>query len=189
MTAPLPPNLTDTAADDTAPPALVCPNLSATSPRPGGALPAGEWPGIPAALEAITARIQGVLLECRPALQVIERYDDPDTMIYLDPPYVQETRSAKRRGGSAFHAYAYEMTDADHVALLDRALQAQAMIVISGYASPLYDGALRGWDRRTIETHADGALDRTEVLWINPACAAALNQKHPTLFNLATEGT
>lgn len=147
----------------------------------GGALPAGEWPGMPEALQAITARIQGVLIECRPAQQLIDRYDAADTLFYLDPPYVQEKRSTKRRGNRAFHAYAFELTDADHILLLERALRAKAMIVLSGYASPLYDTRLREWRRETIETHADGALDRTEVLWINPACAAALD--HGTLHS------
>jgi DNA adenine methylase len=142
----------------------------------GGALPAGEWPGMPEALQAIASRMQGVLIECRPALQVIDRYDAPDALIYLDPPYVQNTRSDKRRGGQAFHAYAFELSDDDHIALLDRARRATSMVVISGYASPLYDETLRGWLRVTMETRADGALYRTEVLWINPKCAAALNR-------------
>lgn len=134
-----------------------------------GAMPAGEWPGLPAALAQVAERMMGVLIENRPALQLIDRYDDPDTLLYLDPPYVPETRSAKRRGGQAFHAYGHEMTVADHVQLLERIGSAKAMVVISGYASSLYDEALAGWRRLSIETHADGALDRTEVLWINPA--------------------
>lgn len=143
----------------------------------GGALPAGEWPGMPAALQAISGRMQGVLIECRPALQVVERYDADDTLVFLDPPYVQETRSAKRRGGQAFHAYTHEMTDKDHLGLLDWACGAKSMIVLSGYASRLYDERLECWRRFTIDTHADGALDRTEVLWINPAAGAALDRE------------
>lgn len=134
-----------------------------------GALPAGEWPGLPEALRAVAERMKGVLIENRPALAIIDRYDDDDTLIYLDPPYVPETRSAKRRGGKAFHAYAHEMTVADHQQLLQRILEAKAKVLISGYESPLYDGALTGWHRVEIGTHADGALDRTEVLWISPA--------------------
>lgn len=135
-----------------------------------GALPAGEWPGLPAALAAVSERMMGVLIENRPALQVIDRYDDPDTLIYLDPPYVPETRSARgQRRALASHAYKHEMTVEDHQALLDRIREAKAMVMISGYASALYDEALAGWRRLSIETHADGALDRTEVLWINPA--------------------
>lgn len=143
----------------------------------GGALPAGEWPGMPAALHAITERLKGVLIENRPALQVIDRYDEQDALIYLDPPYVQSTRSAKRRGGQMFHAYAHELTDADHEALLKRVRQARAMVIISGYANDLYDGTLSDWRRVTIDTHADGALDRVEVLWINAQACAALERE------------
>lgn len=139
-----------------------------------GALPAGEWPGLPAALAAVTSRLAGVLIEQRPALQLIERYDAPDALLYLDPPYVPETRSQKRRGGRPFHAYAHELDEAGHRALLARIRQCQAAVVVSGYSSPLYDDALADWQREEIDTHADGALDRTEVLWLNPACASAL---------------
>lgn len=147
----------------------------------GGALPAGEWPGMPAALQAISERFRGVLIENRPALQVIDRYDAPDALIYLDPPYLQGTRSQKRRGGKAFHAYAFELTDDDHAALLTRLRTASAMVVLSGYANQLYDSILEGWDRRTIATHADGALDRTEVLWINPVACQALDRERGSI--------
>jgi DNA adenine methylase len=133
---------------------------------------------MPEALQAITSRMQGVLIENRPALQVIDRYDADNTLIYLDPPYVHATRSAKRRGGCAFHGYAFELSDAEHVSLIERALQAESMIVLSGYSNPIYDDMLTGWRRQTIDTHADGALDRTEVLWINPQACAALGATH-----------
>jgi len=150
----------------------------------GGALPAGEWPGLPVALQAVAERLSGVLIENRPALQVIDRYDDQDALIYLDPPYVPDTRSAKRRGGKAYHAYACELTESDHAELLTRVLQAKARVVISGYASELYDDMLAGFRRETIETHADGALDRTEVVWISPNAGRAA-ESHPDLFEVA----
>lgn len=137
----------------------------------GGALPAGEWPRLPPALEAITERLQGVLIEQRPALQVIERYDSPDCLFYLDPPYLHSTRTAKRKSGQISHAYANEMSDADHAELLASLPAIKGMVVLSGYPSAEYDAVLRGWRREEIGTHADGALDRTEVLWINPAAA------------------
>lgn len=139
-----------------------------------GALPANEWPGLPSALLAVHDRIQGVLIEQRPALSLIDRYDTPDTLIYLDPPYVPETRSMKRRGGEAFHAYAHEMTEDDHAQLLLRARQFSGMVVISGYPSRLYDMMLSDWQRHEKQAHADGALKRTEVLWLNPAAANAV---------------
>jgi DNA adenine methylase len=139
----------------------------------GGALPAGDWTTLPAALVAISERMAGVVIENRPALQVIERYDQPDALIYADPPYLPETRSSKRRGKQAFHAYAHELTEDDHIELLERLSTAEAMVVLSGYASSLYEQHLSGWERRTISAHADGALDRTEVLWLNPAAIEA----------------
>jgi DNA adenine methylase len=139
-----------------------------------GALPAGEWPGLPDALERVTERLAGVLIENRPALQVIDRYDAEDALIYLDPPYVHETRTPKRKGGKIAHAYRFEMTAEQHVELLDRIVACRSAIVLSGYASDLYDDALSDWSRHEIATHADGALDRIEVIWVNPHCAARL---------------
>jgi len=135
----------------------------------GGALPAREWLTMPAALAAVTDRMSGVLIENRPALALVERYDEEGALFYIDPPYLPETRSQKRKGERAFHAYACEMTPAEHEELLARILTMKSMVVLSGYANPMYDEALAGWRRETKETHANGNLDRLEVLWCNPA--------------------
>lgn len=140
----------------------------------GGALPAGDWTTLPPAIREVAERLAGVVIEHRPALDVIDRYDGEDTLIYADPPYLPETRSAKRRGGKAYHSYAHEMEPADHEALLQRLATAAGMVVLSGYPNDLYDAVLPGWRRVTKETHADGALDRTEVLWVNPAATERL---------------
>lgn len=46
----------------------------------------------------------------------------------------------------------------------------RGMVVLCGYATPLYDRALRRWHRYECDALADGARPRTEVVWINPAC-------------------
>lgn len=147
----------------------------------GGALPAGEWPTLPGALAAVTERLKGVLIENRSAFQIIDRYDEPEALIYLDPPYVAETRSQKRRGGQPFHAYAHELTGEQHAELLDRIIGCRAAVVLSGYPSETYDLRLSSWERFEIAAHADGALDRTEVLWINPQCASRLKAEQSQL--------
>jgi DNA adenine methylase len=58
-------------------------------------------------LTVVAMRLRNVQLENRPALEVIERYDGEKTLIYLDPPYVTETRSHKKE-------YAYEWTPEQH---------------------------------------------------------------------------
>lgn len=152
----------------------------------GGALPAGEWPTLPGALQAVTDRMKGVLIENRPALQVIDRYDEAEALIYLDPPYVPDTRSQKRRSGSQYHAYKHELTDEQHIELLNRILDCRASVVLSGYPNATYDQHLAGWQRVEVAAHADGALDRTEVLWINQHCASRLEAERSPLFSNLT---
>jgi DNA adenine methylase len=128
-----------------------------------------SWVNLPASLRAIAERFQGVVIENRAALDVIEQHDGDDTLHYLDPPYMPATRSDKsRKSGGAYHAYIHEMTDADHAEMLTRARDVKGAVVISGYPTSSYDAALEGWHRVSCEALADGALKRTEVLWINP---------------------
>ena len=85
-----------------------------------GTTPAHDWVNYPAALEMVVARFAGVVVECRDAADVMAQHDGPDTLHYVDPPYLPATRSQKsRRGKVRYHAYAHEMTDADHEKLLD----------------------------------------------------------------------
>lgn len=138
-----------------------------------GTTPAHDWANYPETLAAIVARLRGVVIECRPALDLMEQHDGPETLHYLDPPYMPETRSQKsRRGKIRYHAYAHEMTAEDHEGLLGGLSALKGMVVLSGYPSPLYDGALKGWRRIEKASLADGARPRTEVLWINPAAQA-----------------
>ena len=134
--------------------------------------PAHDWSNLPPALAAVSARLQRVTIECRPAAAVITTFDCPDTLIYADPPNVHATRSNKRARGQLSTAYAVEMSDEEHEALVDQLLDARSMVVLSGYPHPLYDERLSAWRRIELNAHADGARPRTEVLWINPAADA-----------------
>jgi DNA adenine methylase len=42
---------------------------------------------IPRVLQATSERLQGVQIECLPYEEILERYDRPTTLFYLDPPY------------------------------------------------------------------------------------------------------
>lgn len=138
-----------------------------------GSTPAKDWSGYPDALAAIIERMRGVVIENRPAVEVMRQQDSPDALHYVDPPYLPETRSAKsRKGGGAYHAYRHEMTVEDHAALLAVLNDLAGMVVLSGYPSPLYDTALTGWTRVERAALADGARARVEVLWLNPAAAS-----------------
>lgn len=136
-----------------------------------GTTPAGDWANYPECLRLTINRFRGVVIENRPAMQVLHQHDSIETLHYLDPPYLPAVRSQKsRRGKIRYHAYRHEMTEDDHRELLDYAHTLKGMVVLSGYPSKIYDDALGGWDRVERKAMADGARERTEVLWRNPAC-------------------
>jgi DNA adenine methylase len=125
---------------------------------------AHDWANYPAHITAFVERLKGVTIENRPAERVIENHDTPETLFYLDPPYVQSSRNMRR--GNA--AYACEMTDDDHRALSIVVRSVQGMVVISGYRSGLYDELYRDWPCVEKVALADGARPRREVLWFSP---------------------
>lgn len=122
----------------------------------------------PEEVVAVAGRFTHVLIENCEALDLVSRYDRPDALIYVDPPYLAETRSGK--------IYNHEMTDRQHSALLERLRSLSSMVIISGYPSELYDAALSDWARHTLRAHTDGGTERLEVLWINPKAAQALRR-------------
>lgn len=136
--------------------------------------PATEWANYPRQISAFVERMRGVVIESRPAIDVLRGFDGPDTLHYVDPPYVHATRS----NGNKYDVkqYRHEMTDEDHAALIAALQDLRGMVVLSGYAHPLYDEALADWRRIETVALADGALERTEVLWLNPAAASASRQ-------------
>lgn len=114
------------------------------------------------------ARLRAVSLECRPAVDIITRYGkDPTTLLYVDPPYLGETRS-----GSSWNGYHHEMRgESDHRALAEALHGCAAAVMLSGYPSELYDLELYpGWHRHAISTATGQGGEwshRTEVLWSN----------------------
>lgn len=120
-------------------------------------------------MAAAVERLHHVTLECRPALEIIERYGAcEDVLLYVDPPYLGSARANDR-------SYRHELMTDDEHRVLAKALRAcKASVVLSGYASDLYDAELYlDWHRTTFQTgtgqgpEGSGWSNRTEVLWSN----------------------
>ncbi|MEU5668973.1 DNA adenine methylase [Micromonospora sp. NPDC047753] len=135
--------------------------------------PTGSSVGMPGYLEAYVeriaaaaARLSSVSLECMPALDLIAKYGaEPDVLLYVDPPYLGTTRDHRNN-------YRHEMkADVDHRELAEALHACKAAVVLSGYASDLYDRELyAGWDRHTMAAftgNSGGDGKRMEVLWSN----------------------
>lgn len=148
--------------------------------------PAAEWSNYADCIPEFSARLRGVVIENRPAAEVMVGFDAGDTLHYVDPPYVHETRSVGNPHCKK-HMYAYELTDMQHRDLATTLHRLAGMVVLSGYPCPLYDKDLyRDWYRTERVALADGARERTEVLWLNPAAIEALEDErrgaHMPLF-------
>lgn len=120
---------------------------------------AEDWRSLPRKIQEAAERLRGVQIEQKAAVEVIRRFNFENVLIYCDPPYVLSTRNRKQ--------YKDEMTDADHVELLETLLQHKGPVVISGYASELYDNTLSGWRREEFSNYAQNAKPRKEIIWCN----------------------
>jgi DNA adenine methylase len=128
----------------------------------GGSTPCRDWWRYPDRLPALMERLRGVVIECRDAVEVIPAHDGPDTVMYVDPPYVPSTRT---RPGA--HGYNHELTEEQHRGLAELLHGVQGKVMLSGYASGLYEELYGDWRREERATHADGAQPRRECLWMN----------------------
>lgn len=116
----------------------------------------------------LAMRLRGVQIENDGALNVITRYDHPETLFYVDPPYVLGTRSTKR------DAYAFEMDDDDHGFMASILKNCSAMIMLSGYESKLYEELFPNWPWFKKSSRINGPGEREEILWLNPHAANRL---------------
>lgn len=140
-----------------------------------GVNPASYWSRYPANLAAFGERLSGVVIECRPAIDVMRDRDGPDVLHYVDPPYLLGTRQMQT--GDRY--YRHEMSDADHLALIDVCCQLEGYVVLSAYASDLYRERLHDWSLVTTDSQASGrrgSVSRTESLWLSPRLVALHEQ-------------
>lgn len=117
------------------------------------------WQGFPDAVPAIIGRLQGVVIESRMAIAIMQTHDGPETLHYVDPPYVHSTRS---KSG----AYRHEMTEEDHRELASVLNELKGTVVLSDYRSGLYDELFKNWKRVEKPARADGGGKRVECLWL-----------------------
>ncbi|MFV2945285.1 DNA adenine methylase [Pseudomonas japonica] len=132
------------------------------------------WQKYPEQISAIGERLTGVLIENRPAIDVIKAHDGRDTLHFVDPPYVHSTRV---RGAGTGRYYKHELTDEHHVQLIECLARAQGMVALSGYPSEIYHDLLEGWEMNSINARISGGRGgavRQECLWLNPACMESL---------------
>ena len=126
-------------------------------------------------LPEVHNRLKRVVVLNRPALEVIQREDGPNTLFYCDPPYLDTTRVSPL-------LYEYEMSAAEHETLLRSLLLLKGAFMLSGYNSTLYTAyaGMGGWHRTDFDVAVHSGSGDTkrravECLWTNfkPKIAAS----------------
>lgn len=137
-----------------------------------------EWNDV-SMLWAAARRLKDAQIENDDALKVIERFDGPETLFYIDPPYLFDTRHSNEE------YYAFEMSDDEHVQLALLLQDVQGMVILSGYDHPIYQELYQDWHFVEKSARTNGNHKATECLWINPA-AHAINRL-PLFEQLSTD--
>ncbi len=121
-----------------------------------------RWLGSIEDLPEIALRLLRVQIENRPAIEVVNLYDDGKTLFYCDPPYVHSTRGDAK-------AYGFEMNDGEHRDLARALNRAKAMVAVSGYRCDLMDELYKGWRCNEAPPKTCHSIKkmRTEALWTN----------------------
>lgn len=105
-------------------------------------------------------RLRGVQIENRPAIELIQRFNYKNVLVYLDPPYMPEVRHGKQ--------YRHEMYDRKrHVELLEVAKAHKGPVLISGYETELYNDMLKGWHREETTCYTQVCSKKKEMVWMN----------------------
>lgn len=121
---------------------------------------AADWCNLPEKIMQAAERLRGVQIECRPAIELMQRFNYPNVLIYLDPPYMPKTRHGKQ--------YKIEMyTEDEHYKLLEVAKQHKGPVLISGYDTGLYNDMLQGWHREETICYSQVCTRKREILWMN----------------------
>jgi len=125
------------------------------------------WETMLCQLPVVAERVKNTVILNKPVFEILKVWDEEDTLFYLDPPYLPETRT-----DGATAVYDHEMTVEDHIALLALAKNCKGKVIISGYSSPLYNRTLKGWKvkKKNVPNNSSQAKTkdrRIEVLWMN----------------------
>lgn len=125
----------------------------------GGPRCATIWNYLPQSIISGIERLRNTQIECTDALKLIPFYNDSNTLIYVDPPYLRSLRKD--------YLYKAEMSDEEHIKLLDILINSKSKVVISGYDNELYNSKLKNWNSDVCPTTTQNGKKRIEKIWYN----------------------
>lgn len=124
---------------------------------------ARSWANLPESLVLVCERLRdGVIIENKDAAEIMRSFDGEQTLHYVDPPYIGETRTSRDNG------YRFEMQGIEqHAELLNVLRSLKGKVILSGYDSPLYREQLADWELISIKSRDQRNRSRAEMIWTN----------------------
>ena len=112
-------------------------------------------------LPALHNRLMRVLIECDDWQKILDRYDDPDTFFYIDPPYVPSTRKSGK--------YTHELAATDHQTLIAKLQTLKGKVLLSENTCwhREYRPNQNQDKREEVPTANDPPLAATDVILVN----------------------
>lgn len=124
--------------------------------RRGMAKSVSSYLGVVEKLEELHLRIKHLIVSNCDAISLMERFNKENVFMYLDPPYVQGTRTSSQR-------YKIDMDDKQHETLLKTCIESKAKLLISGYDNEMYNILIdNGFNKVSFTSN-----NREETLWKN----------------------
>jgi len=122
---------------------------------------------LPEVINTVSGRLKHtakniVQIENRNVLELIPAYNRENVLMYLDPPYLLETRKNRKM-------YTHEFSSGEHEELLKLISGSKAKIIISGYMNDLYCQYLKGWRLEKTAAKDQAGNTKTECIWVNYA--------------------
>ena len=143
---------------------------SKTKSRRGMSQAVSQWLGkIENDLPNAVDRLKTVQIENVDYKDLIKKYDSKDTLFYLDPPYIHETRKMT-------YEYAHELDNEQHKQLVDVLLHIKGKAILSGYDHEIYNKLLENnwnkvllgeFDKRSEKAVGESRSKGQEFVWLN----------------------
>ena len=131
----------------------------------------GKWFNKVDALHQIRDRFKHVLIHNREYSYILDFYDKPNTLFYIDPPYLMETRTGGDR-------YKYELSREQHIDLVNKLLNIKGKAILSGYKNDIYAELEKNdWQRvdfnmmlcsKNAKNYNRQREYRVDCIWISP---------------------
>ena len=116
-------------------------------------------------LQEVHDRLSRVTIFNRDAIEIMDKFNQDNVFMYLDPPYVLSTRSSAER-------YVVDMTDEQQEKFIEECINSKAKLLISGYDNDLYNRLTdNGFKKINFEVNTITGTrvpkTKTETLWLN----------------------